>query len=458
MKNLDRIKGCLIGGAVGDALGYPIEFMSIEEIRQQYGTNGLTDYILTNNIAQISDDTQMTLFTITGLLYARQNFINRWPEWTNTKILLQSIFHNYQDWFLTQTCEYPLPPNIITYSKLVNIPEMFSMRAPGSTCLNALHNGKIGTMEHPLNDSKGCGGLMRVAPIALALYDTRLSNQEIAFLGAQVAAITHGHSLGYIPAAALIFILLDLLQGKSISQAVDNLSLSLFSIFLMSEDLVQLLTYIKFAQKMAQEKVSNEHFFKLLGGGGWVAEETLAIAIFSALKYHDNFEKGILAAVNHSGDSDSTGSVTGQILGTALGLQNIPEKYIQHLELKNTILELANDLQRFNITNKYDWKTIDMPRQNDTFILERTFTLNQMNILRKGNKPKSMDDKWFFYMESNTLYAHRSWTGYCIYKINFSQDNQHKVIVNRDPKQYKRTNINEDREILNKLLDCWLGM
>lgn len=105
-----------------------------------------------------------------------------------------------------------------------------------------------------------------------------------------------------------------------------------------------------------------------------------------------------------------------------------------------------------------NWKTIDMPRQNDTFILERTFTLKQMNILRKGNNPRSMDDKWFFYMESNTLYAHRSWTGYCIYKIDFSQDNQHKVIVNRDPKQYKRTNINEDREILNKLLDCWLGM
>lgn len=104
-----------------------------------------------------------------------------------------------------------------------------------------------------------------------------------------------------------------------------------------------------------------------------------------------------------------------------------------------------------------NWKTIDMPEQNDTFILERSFTPKQMNILRKGNKPKSMDDKWFWYMENNTFYVHRSWTGYCIYKIDFSQDNHHKVTINRDPRQYKRININEDKELLNKLLNYWLS-
>lgn len=66
----DKIKGCLIGGAVGDALGYPIEFMSIEQIRYKYGPSGITDYVDT----QISDDTQMTLFTLDGLLYAKTFF------------------------------------------------------------------------------------------------------------------------------------------------------------------------------------------------------------------------------------------------------------------------------------------------------------------------------------------------------------------------------------------------
>ncbi len=79
-------------------------------------------------------------------------------------------------------------------------------------------------------------------------------------------------------------------------------------------------------------------------GEGWVAEETLAIAIYCSLKYSNSFDKAIIAAVNHGGDSDSTGAVTGNIMGAYLGLQGIPEKYIKHLELKDTILEMADDL------------------------------------------------------------------------------------------------------------------
>ena len=104
---------------------------------------------------------------------------------------------------------------------------------------------------------------------------------------------------------------------------------------------------------------------------------------------------------------------------------------------------------------KSDWKTLDMPPQHDTFILDRVFTSEQMDILRKGFVPKSMDDHWFRYMENNILFAHRSWTGYCIYIIEFSADNHHKVTVNRDPSQNKRTNIEEDKEELNSLLGYW---
>jgi len=104
---------------------------------------------------------------------------------------------------------------------------------------------------------------------------------------------------------------------------------------------------------------------------------------------------------------------------------------------------------------KSDWKTLNMPAQHDTFILDRVFTSEQMDILRKGFVPKSMDDHWFWYMENNTLFAHRGWTGYCIYIIEFSADNHHKVTVNRDPSQSKRTNIEEDKEELNHLLGYW---
>lgn len=67
----DRIRGCLFGGASGDALGYPVEFLSDDDIRVQYGDKGITRYSLDpkSHKALISDGTQMTLFTANGLLF-----------------------------------------------------------------------------------------------------------------------------------------------------------------------------------------------------------------------------------------------------------------------------------------------------------------------------------------------------------------------------------------------------
>ncbi len=102
-----------------------------------------------------------------------------------------------------------------------------------------------------------------------------------------------------------------------------------------------------------------------------------------------------------------------------------------------------------------DWKTMPMPENHDTFILSRPFSDDDMVVLSYGNIPQEMEDKWFWYMEGSTLWAHRSWTGFCIYKIDFKEDNNHAVTVNRDPEQYTCTSIEEDIEKLNKLLDWW---
>lgn len=340
MNHLTRCQGCLIGGAIGDALGYPIEFMSQESIFYQYGPDGLTDYVLTNNIAQISDDTQMTLFTADAIICAK----NKFPEqWLNEGVLIPYIFHCYQDWLLTQTEDYPLPDSTSTYSNLVHIPELFARRAPGTTCMEALRGRQMGTITKPLNDSKGCGGVMRVAPLALALYGQNVSFAQAALLGAKAAAITHGHELGYIPAAALTFLIAELLNGVSLEESVKHISPLLISLFPMSENLNRLLMLMAEAQTLAHLNAPADKAFKLLGQG-WVAEETLAIAVYCALKYSNDFEKGVLTAVNHSGDSDSTGSVTGQILGAYLGFEAIPQKYIQPLELKEVIIKYAADL------------------------------------------------------------------------------------------------------------------
>lgn len=137
------------------------------------------------------------------------------------------------------------------------------------------------------------------------------------------------------------------------------------------------------------------------------------------------------------------------------------ELHVIFAVLDNEILKLGKkNLVRsgasvYKIAEKSDWKTCDMPGQHDTFILDRAFTPQQMAALHHGNIPREMEDKWFWYMEGDALYAHRSWTGHCIYRIDFKEDGHHFVTVNRDPEQYKCKSIEEDKVSLNKLLDWW---
>ena len=79
-------------------------------------------------------------------------------------------------------------------------------------------------------------------------------------------------------------------------------------------------------------------------GGGWVAEETVAIALYCALRHADSFEDAVIAAVNHDGDSDSTGAVTGNIMGALLGMEGIPAAFVQPLELRDVLLATAKKL------------------------------------------------------------------------------------------------------------------
>jgi len=102
-----------------------------------------------------------------------------------------------------------------------------------------------------------------------------------------------------------------------------------------------------------------------------------------------------------------------------------------------------------------DWKTCPMPEKHETFVLCRSFSDEEKETLRRGHIPQAMEDKWFWYMEGSTLWAHRSWTGYCIYRIDFKEDGHHVVTVNRDSEQYRCTSIKEDISSLNKLLDWW---
>ena len=339
MREIDRFRGCLIGGAAGDALGYAVEFMSAQRIFNQYGDQGITQYSLTHGVAQISDDTQMTLFTATGLLLGTTRGSVRGIMGPYSGYIACS----YRDWLKTQKEAYPLP-NEYHYSWLVDVPELFSRRAPGNTCMSALESKKDGSIEQPINHSKGCGGVMRVAPIGLYFNDKRISITEVDRIGAEAAAITHGHPLGYIPAAALVHIIHRISQDDMpVDEAIRDAIDAMVQMWPASEDMDRFVALMNKALYLANQNIKDLDAIRQLGEG-WVAEETLAIAAYCAARYPEDFDRAMIAAVNHSGDSDSTGAVAGNILGAHLGLSGIPEKYTTNLELKDIILEIADDL------------------------------------------------------------------------------------------------------------------
>lgn len=351
MDLLDKFRGCLIGGACGDALGYAVEFMSCASIVSRYGADGITAYELDprSRRALISDDTQMTLYTVAALLDARARMaLSRGDE----KALAACIWDYYQDWLITQK---GARGKTRQNTWLNDLPELYSRRAPGNTCLAALSSRLPGTMTRPINDSKGCGGVMRVAPLGLwgavqavsaegEAREQMLQRADRA--GGVAAALTHGHELGYIPAAGLVRMvsLACLEPQKPIPEIVRHMRRALEREFAGRHHLAEMLELIDKAVRLAA--LDGYSDVQAIGelGEGWVAEETLAIAIYCALKYSGDFKKAVIAAVNHSGDSDSTGAVTGNILGAYLGFEAIPAEFTADLECREALLRMADEL------------------------------------------------------------------------------------------------------------------
>lgn len=152
----ERIRGCLLAGAVGDAPGAGIEFDLWPQIRRTYGDAGLSTYAPAyGRVGAITDDTQMTLFTAEGLIRAVNRFDGKGicsPR--------HVVHHAYLRWLATQDSGRR---DAKLDGWLIEVPELWHRRAPGNTCLSALRSGRVGSCDEPINDSKGCGGVMRCA-------------------------------------------------------------------------------------------------------------------------------------------------------------------------------------------------------------------------------------------------------------------------------------------------------
>lgn len=327
MTRVERIRGCLLGGAVGDALGAPVEFMDWLAIRAQFGPDGIADFVpVYGRLGAVTDDSQMMLFTAEGLLraYVRGS--------TKGICHVPSVIHHaLMRWYVTQGGQ-PLM-EVGQDGWLIEQQELWSRRAPGLTCLSALR-GALQFGELAKNDSKGCGGVMRVAPCAFF-------GNAFEF-AADSTQLTHGHPTGYLAAGMFA----DILQRLDVSgcalQLAINQSLEAYGQQPgMDETRLKVERVLSFYH--AGTLPTPEGIAEL--GGGWIAEEALSIGLWCALMA-ETFEQGVLWAVNHSGDSDSTGLIAGHLLGMQFGGEGIPERWLCNLELREVIEQVAEDIER----------------------------------------------------------------------------------------------------------------
>ena len=316
----DRYRGCLLGGAVGDALGAGIEFLSLAAIRHRHGPHGVTGYVPAYGRAgTVTDDTQMTLFTAVGLLRDRQLA-------PHERDAPAAIWRAYRRWLSTQSGSPGASGGWLASQEFLH-----HERAPGMTCLSALHAGHPGTVSRVVNDSKGCGGVMRVAPVGLARGDPFT-------LGCQAAALTHGRPSGYLAAGALALMVSELVRGRDLHE-VCAAAISRLQQANGGEQATAALTA---AVRAAEVGPLSADAIGVLGEG-WTAEEALAIATHCVLTA-DSFRSGVLHTVNHGGDSDSTGAICGSLLGAALGAGAIDDDLLAGLERGEVITQVADDL------------------------------------------------------------------------------------------------------------------
>jgi ADP-ribosylglycohydrolase len=343
-----RVRGCLLGGAIGDALGFPIEGLTMPGIEARYGETGITGLVPDRDgvIGRISDDTQMTLFTAEGWLRGYARAMSRGISGAEV-VLVQEAYLRWQD---TQDHEDP-PPRYDLRHRSGRLREerwLYARRAPGLACRSGLRQNHVPDARSaidgrpgPVNpDSKGCGTVMRSAPFGFTEEGPTASFE----LAARCAQITHGHPTGYYAAGAFAAMISHLLTGEGLESAVLR-SMELLARHPGHEETTGAL---RKAVDLARGGPASPLAVESLGGG-WIAEEALAIAVYAALARTDRWknrtpiESAFLTAVNHSGDSDSTGSICGNLLGAHYGDVLLPAHWLKEIEGRAVIAALADD-------------------------------------------------------------------------------------------------------------------
>lgn len=329
----DKIKGCLIGSAIGDGFGYPTEFMKIDEIKLKWGNNGLREPI--GDIIKVTDDTQMAI------------------------AVSKAIMNSYKEGNLIRDdFEKELIKEFVLW---LNDDE--NNRAPGMTCLKSCENLERGMKweEATAKDSKGCGANMRVAPLAILKFKSKnITDTQIAKWTQFQSAITHAHPTALVASELTAIAIIKILEGVEPTDLIDvlieysNTQKNIYhQDFLINiweragiyneldfinrgwSECIEILKRVKEAAKLNDKKTDPCEYT----GEGWIAEESLATALLCFLLYPNDSVQALIRAVNTKGDSDSIACITGALVGARNGLTSFPSNWVQRIEYQKELNE-----------------------------------------------------------------------------------------------------------------------
>ena len=332
-------RGCLLGMAVGDAMGYTVDSRSWQEIREDYGPHGLLGYDLVNGYADVTSYTQLAAFTCNGLLFG----LTRGQMLGKMAPFIKYIGLSSREWAISQR---PWGRPGRTYCWLLRKPELCRRHCMDTRMLDTLSREVLGTPETPANNFSSPGGLTSAIGVGLFFHWDRMDQGEIDRLGAEAVALTHGSPTAFLSGAVLTHIISRLLADPEAPLK----PLFLEAVEAMKEQFghqysqaYEIATLVRHAVTYAESPgLGTVEVMERLGCD--TAAQVLAGAVYACLSMGKDFDAALIAAVNHSGRSAAVGAVVGAILGLRLGEDALPDFYIECLEPAEVLRELADDL------------------------------------------------------------------------------------------------------------------
>lgn len=328
-------QGCLLGMAVGDAMGAPIDGKRYQEICQMYGPAGLLGYDSANGLAEITSYSQVALFAANGLLVGSAR------GQSSSKDLLRYVTKALKEWARVQHLPGS-PEKRVCW--LCHIPQMRRRRCMDPRTLDALTRDALGTPQSPANQGAGPGTLTAVIPGALFFQPERMDFWDIGLLGAQTVALTHGDPVTYLSGALLAYAVAGIVHDREcdmetqFTNAAEAVSAQFpgqpaIKLQMLLQEAIALAKNPRVSQVQAMERLECN-----------TAAQVLAGAVYAVVSSNGDFDAAMITAVNHSGKSAAVGAVTGALLGAAQGEKALPEFYMDCLDCDSVIRELAADL------------------------------------------------------------------------------------------------------------------